>query len=307
MPSCVVPHSPLVDRARHYLTLPSPLHRFPSLPFTFNSRDGAMIETWEVEYYNFDYQDAILAPTDHPWSIKPGDSFEVQCIYKTDSNTVKMGTSSQEEMCIAFVTVMGDYKTKNCVYMYPNVMEYSPTIINLLQCKNHKAFPFDTENNDMLCAFLATIDPTDPCLSQPGAIAPSIIMNYLECDTSDSAMANYVLDESELEFCSQRQEVVKSVGSQLLLGARSFGSTSASQCAETCPSGSIKVLSQQCTTGAPTISPTAAVTRPPTAAPTTEDDLLGDEEGGSNPRYGSSLVGVALILAISVVSSWVAF
>lgn len=64
-------------------------------------RDGQVIRRSEVQYYDFAQQGAYSVQQP-PFQILPGDSFSTKCEY-LDSDTV-FGSSSQEEMCMVFLS-----------------------------------------------------------------------------------------------------------------------------------------------------------------------------------------------------------
>jgi len=59
------------------------------------------------EFYDFNYQGELIADTAmfgaSPFTISPGDSFLIECWYKTPNDQVKWGLASDDEMCIDFV------------------------------------------------------------------------------------------------------------------------------------------------------------------------------------------------------------
>lgn len=63
-------------------------------------RDGQVIRTGKVDFYDFEQQGAF-AVQQPPFEIQPGDSFKTTCQYM--SNEAVFGLSSQQEMCVAFL------------------------------------------------------------------------------------------------------------------------------------------------------------------------------------------------------------
>jgi len=66
-----------------------------------------LLRQTSVEYYDFNHQGETLSDsaaygTVREWTIKPGDSFLVQCFYNSDG-TRRFGLGSNDEMCIDFV------------------------------------------------------------------------------------------------------------------------------------------------------------------------------------------------------------
>jgi Copper type II ascorbate-dependent monooxygenase, C-terminal domain len=65
-------------------------------------RNGTMVNKASVEYFDFAQQgnQAIQA---EPYRVTPGDSFRVQCRYRTPSNDTVFGLGSSDEMCISYL------------------------------------------------------------------------------------------------------------------------------------------------------------------------------------------------------------
>jgi hypothetical protein len=64
-------------------------------------RNGEVIHTAAIDYWQFDQQGNALVQ-DAPYEVLPGDSFQTECWYNTDGNTV-FGFNSQDEMCAVFM------------------------------------------------------------------------------------------------------------------------------------------------------------------------------------------------------------
>ena len=62
-------------------------------------RNGRQFHLATSEVYDFDQQGSF-AVQQQPYDLMPGDSFKTTCYYR---DGVRFGTSSQEEMCIAFI------------------------------------------------------------------------------------------------------------------------------------------------------------------------------------------------------------
>eukprot|EP00039_Didymoeca_costata_P024784 m.11466 g.11466 ORF g.11466 m.11466 type:complete len:650 (+) comp4453_c0_seq1:162-2111(+) len=65
---------------------------------TFQYRGEELIDTAQIEYYDYATQGTLFTNT----TAKKGDRFVTQCFYQTGSGT-KMGLASSEEMCMDFV------------------------------------------------------------------------------------------------------------------------------------------------------------------------------------------------------------
>lgn len=65
-------------------------------------RDGEVIRVGKSEYYDYSQQGAYTVQQP-PFEVLPGDSFRTTCQYEVNDDTV-FGRSTQEEMCIAFLT-----------------------------------------------------------------------------------------------------------------------------------------------------------------------------------------------------------
>jgi len=64
-------------------------------------RDGQVIRNAKVDFFDFDQQGGYAVPQ-QPFEIQPGDSFKTSCQYLSEDTV--FGLSSQQEMCIAFLT-----------------------------------------------------------------------------------------------------------------------------------------------------------------------------------------------------------
>jgi hypothetical protein len=83
-------------------------------------------------YYDFNYQE--LAPLYPERTVLPGDMLRVDCIYDTTGRTAptKMGLSTQDEMCLAYVLYYPKLNATNelCIYGNYTGLVQSPFYIN---------------------------------------------------------------------------------------------------------------------------------------------------------------------------------
>ncbi|GMI03396.1 hypothetical protein TrLO_g3006 [Triparma laevis f. longispina] len=204
-------------------------------------RGEVEINRWEEEFYNFNFQGALKTPpgvTD--WEIHPGDEFEVQCIYNSDNENLHFGEASNDEMCIAFVTILAEYNTQACVWMHPETVDISGGVLDCFyDCPNQKSFPAFPGDEEMsgkrFCSFLeSTYDHecTQDCL-----YLPYLVSNAVGCNTIEYGVwgVDEEMNDVDAQFCSQSvtAEIEHDV-EELLVGARKFGNPATLEAQGTC-------------------------------------------------------------------------
>jgi hypothetical protein len=91
-------------------------------------RDGRIVHEARVDYFDFE-QRGSLAPQQQAYQIMAGDSFHSTCNYENGARENKtFGLSSQEEMCIVFMTY---YPRKTLFNTFPFICGYG---IDILGC-----------------------------------------------------------------------------------------------------------------------------------------------------------------------------
>jgi hypothetical protein len=64
-------------------------------------RFGEVVHLGQADYFDFDQQGSQIVQQE-PFEVQPGDSWRMQCNYRSSNDTV-FGRSSEQEMCTAFI------------------------------------------------------------------------------------------------------------------------------------------------------------------------------------------------------------
>ncbi len=68
-----------------------------------HKRDGEVINSWTVEFYDYAFQDVVPISETMGVEILPGDTFDTTCVFKNEGRFVKYGPGSNDEMCMSFI------------------------------------------------------------------------------------------------------------------------------------------------------------------------------------------------------------
>jgi hypothetical protein len=191
--------------------------------------ETVLVRKWVEEYYDFAFQSAQDAPVGETWDFLPGDSFEMTCIYDSDSPDLIFGESSNEEMCIGFITVLSEYNTRACAWLHSSTESFAGGLLNCLyDCDDHRSYPIFSYDEDssrpLLCSFWDSVKD-DECASDC-TVPVSFLMTSGGCN--DVEYGEWRVDEGmnddDMMICSQHKTaLIEHDVPDTLWGMRMFG------------------------------------------------------------------------------------
>jgi hypothetical protein len=155
----------------------------------------------------------------------------VECVYKNNGKKSLFGLASDDEMCMAFITVLGKIETTQCLNFFDGEKMRSldyPELSQYASCPNQKAFPFSM-NEKLLCDYFSELAKTNNTCFEKAENKPKFYVNKY-CSNITPAPFSDV----DLPICTQQKRVlVKTLTSAQLQYKQGFGSASQRYCPDT--------------------------------------------------------------------------